>query len=235
MPPADGTLVKMMIVPYDTSKAFADSQPSGPPYVAQINPAEFTDTVALQMNSDETPQGADGNEAKIKGIEPRSFTFDWKLVGIGALDVDGRHGGTPSSAETLQDRLDAFRETVGFSGEVHRQRFLHLIWGRLSITCALESYSVNYKLFDSQGHPLSAELSATFKEHKDPEVQEKEKNLASPDITHGRVIHAGDTLPNLAFGIYRDPARYLDVARANGLDTLRTLDVGSDLILPPVR
>ncbi|WP_147114395.1 hypothetical protein [Tateyamaria sp. syn59] len=235
MAPVDGTLVKLMIVPYDTSKAFADSQPSGPPFVAQINPAEYTDAVQLQMNSDETPQGADGNEAKVKGIEPRSFTLELKEEGSGALDVDGRHGSTPSSAQSLQDRLNAFRETVGFSGEVHRQRFLHLVWGTLSVSCALESYSVNYKLFDPQGNPLRADLSATFIEHKDPEVQEKEKNLASPDITHGRLVHEGDTLPNVVYGIYRDPGRYLDVARANGLNTVRQLDSGSELILPPVR
>jgi hypothetical protein len=235
MAPPDGKLVKLMIVPYETSKAFADSAPAGPPFVAQINPPEYTDAVELEMNADETPQGADGNEAKIKGIKPRSFSLDLHFEGTGALDVDGRHGGAPGSAETLLEKLDAFRETVGFSGEVHRQRFLHLVWGRLSVTCALESYSMNFKLFDSQGNPLRGVLSATFKEHKDPEVQEKEKNLASPDITHGRLVHDGDKLVNLTYGVYRDPRRYIAVARANRLDTVRELDTGSELILPPVR
>lgn len=235
MPPPDGKLVKLTMVPYATSGAFADGAPAGPPFVVQINPPEYTDAVELEMNSDETPQGADGNEAKIKGIKPRSFSLDLHFEGTGALDEDGRHGGAPSSAESLLEKLDAFRETVGFSGEVHRQRYLHLVWGRLSVICALESYSMNFKLFDSQGNPLRGVLSATFKEHKDPEVQEKEKNLASPDITHGRLVHDGDTLVNLTYGVYRDPGRYIAVARANGLDTVRTLDTGSELILPPVR
>ncbi|MCR9056593.1 MAG: hypothetical protein NXI02_04610 [Rhodobacteraceae bacterium] len=235
MPPADGTLVKLMIVPYESSKAFADSLPAGPTFEAQINPAEYTDAVELEMNADETPQGADGNEAKIKGIKPRTFTFDLPLEGSGVLNANGRHGGDPGSSETLIERLDALRETVGFSGEVHRQRFLHLAWGRLSVTCALETYSVNFKLFDPQGNPLRAVLSATFKEHKDPEVQEKEKNLASPDIMHGHLIHDGDTLVNLTYGVYRDPGLYIAVAEVNGLDTVRNLDSGSDLILPPVR
>ncbi len=230
-----GTLVKLMIVPYKTPKAFADGQPAGPPFKVQVNPPEYSLTTALQMNSEETPQGADGNEAKIKGILPIQLSLDFNLDGTGAIDVEGRHGGEPSSAESLEEQLNAFRETVGFSGEVHRQRFLHLVWGRLSLTCALETYSINFKLFDAEGKPLRAVISASFVEHKDPEVQEKEKDLASPDIAHGRLVEVGDTLPNLVFGVYRDASRYLQVARANGLDTVRKLDPGSELILPPVR
>jgi nucleoid-associated protein YgaU len=103
------------------------------------------------------------------------------------------------------------------------------------VTCALESYSVNYKLFDPAGLPIRAVISATFKEHKDPEVQAREQNLASPDVPHAHLVLEGDTLPNVVARVYRDPDRYIAVARANRLNTVRALRPGAELRLPPVR
>jgi hypothetical protein len=132
-------------------------------------------------------------------------------------------------------QIELFKATVGFSGDTHRQRFLQLIWGRLFVTCALESFSVNYKLFDPAGLPIRAELDATFKEHKDPEVQALEQNLASPDISHAHLAGENEKLPNIANNIYRSPDPYIAVARANGLNTVRGLRSGTELRLPPIR
>jgi hypothetical protein len=231
----DGALVKLTIIPFETSKTFADGPPSGPPFIAQFNPTEYTDARELEMNSDQVPHGADGNEAKVKGFKPRSWTFDLMFDGSGATGILGGAGGPRSSVLTVNAQIEAFKLTVGFSGETHRQRFLQLVWGRLFVTCALESFSVNYKLFDQAGLPIRAVVSATFREHKDPEIQEREKNLASPDIQHARLVEEGDTLPNVVNAIYRDPGRYIAVARANRLNNVRCLVPGTELRLPPVR
>jgi len=231
----DGELVKLTIIPFDSSGTFAEGKPSGEPFVAQFNPTEYTDARELEMNADQIPHGADGNEAKVKGFKPRSWTFDLTFDGSGATGADGGQGATPSSVDSVNERLEAFKETVGFSGETHRQRFLQLVWGRLFVTCALESFSINYKLFDPAGTPIRAVVSATFKEHKDPVVQEREKNLASPDIPHTRLVAEGDTLPNLVNTVYRDTAATVAVARANDLNNLRRLPPGTRLRLPPSR
>lgn len=231
----DGALVKMMIIPFDTSDTFAGGPPSGPPFIVQFNPTEYTDARELEMNSDQVPHGADGNEVKVKGFKANTRTFDFMFDGTGATGILGGAGGPPSSVLSVNAQIEAFKLTVGFSGETHRQRFLQLVWGRLFVTCALESFSINYKLFDPAGLPLRAVVSATFREHKDPEVQEREKNLASPDIQHARLIEEGDTLPNVVNAIYRDPGRCIAVARANGLNTVRRLAPGTELRLPPVR
>ena len=231
----DGELVKLTIIPFETSKTFADGDPSGPAFTAQFNPTEYTDSRELEMNSDQVPHGSDGNEAKVKGFKPRSWTFDLMFDGSGATGVQGEPGGPRSTVQTVNDQIEAFKLTVGFSGETHRQRFLQLVWGKLFVTCALESFSVNYKLFDQAGIPIRAVVSATFKEHKDPEVQEREKNLASPDIAHARLVVEGDTLPNVVNAIYRDPGRYIAIASANRLNNVRHLTPGAELRLPPVR
>ncbi|QIE56034.1 hypothetical protein G5B40_11570 [Pikeienuella piscinae] len=231
----DGALVKLTIIPFETSKTFADGPPSGPPFIAQFNPSDYSDAVELELNSDETPQGADGNEAKFKSIKPRSFTFKLFLDGSGATSATPLPSPAPSSPLSVLGQIELFRATVGFYGNVHRQRFLQLVWGRLFVTCALESFSINYKLFDAAGLPIRAELDATFKEHKDAEVSALEKNLASPDIAHAHLALDGERLPNIVNAVYRDPTRYVAVAAVNRLNNLRRLPAGAELRLPPVR
>ena len=228
-------LVKLTIIPFETSKAFAGGPPAGPPFIAQFNPTDYTDALELELNTDQIPHGADGNEAKVKGFKPRTWTLKLLFEGSGATSATGLPLGIPSSSLSVVAQIELFKATVGFSGETHRQRFLQLTWGRLFMTCALESFSVNYKLFDPAGLPIRAELDATFKEHKDPEVQALEKNLASPDIAHAHLVLENEKLPNIVHDTYRSPDRYIAVARANSLDTVRGLQSGSELRLPPVR
>ncbi len=231
----DGMLVKLTIIPFTTSKAFAGGPPAGPPFIAQFNPTEYTDALELELNSDQIPHNADGNEAKFKGFKPRSWTFDLLFDGSGVTPASPELSPVPSSTLSVLGQIELFKATVGFSGETHRQRFLQLIWGRLFVTCALESFSVNYKLFDTAGLPIRAVLSATFKEHKDPEVQALEKNLASPDISHLHLAKENETLPNVVNTVYRDPRHYIAVAQANRLNTVRALRPGAELQLPPMR
>lgn len=231
----DGALVKLTIIPFETSKAFAGGPPAGPPFIAQFNPGEYSDGFEFELNSNETPLGADGNEAKFKAIKPRTFTFELFLDGSGVTPASPLTGPAPSSPLSVLAQIELFKATVGFSGNVHRPRFLQLIWGRLFVTCVTESFTINYKLFDPAGLPVRAVLNVTFREHKDAEVSALEKNLASPDIAHAHLVKAGDKLPNIVDEVYRDPGRYIAVARANRLDTVRRLAPGSALNLPPVR
>ena len=135
----------------------------------------------------------------------------------------------------MVDQIEHFRATTGFSGNVHRPRFLMLVWGKLVVTCVLESFSIVYKLFTPEGLPLRATISATFKEHKDPTQAELEKNLASPNIEHAHVVRQNDRLPTVVHKVYKSPRHYIGVAEANGLDTVRRLKEGGALFLPPLR
>ncbi|HEU6454372.1 MAG TPA: peptidoglycan-binding protein, partial [Roseateles sp.] len=56
----------------------------------------------------------------------------------------------------------------------------------------------------------------------------------SPDLTHKRVVKAGDRLPLLCNEIYGTPHLYLQVAAANGLDDFRNLAPGTQLFFPPL-
>jgi len=222
---ADGQLVRLTITPFDDSENVQSDAPAGPPFTAQFNPESFTVNSEIEFGPDKPAHGDDGEEAKFEAIKPRSFAFDFLLDGTGAA----------GQKVEVSGQIEAFKATVGFAGNIHRPRFLVLNWGTFIATCVIESFSLNYKLFRPDGTPLRVVLSASFREHKPKELKERTKNLQSPDILHAHLVKEGEHLSLITHRVYKDPHFYLQVAEANGLDTVRTLQTGSTLYLPPVR
>jgi hypothetical protein len=232
-------LVKLIILPFDDSKTVQAGPPSGPPFIAQFNPETYTDTTEIELAPTEPAPGDAGQEAKFKSIKQKIFTFDLMFDGTGYSPAPPPAGALdtllPSSGLSVVAQIELFKATTGFSGNVHRPRYLMLVWGKLIVTCVLESFSIAHKLFTPEGLPLRATISATFKEHKDNAQAELEKNLASPDISHARSVIEGEHLSTLVNEVYKSPRHYLAVAEANGLDTVRHLVAGQILLLPPLR
>jgi nucleoid-associated protein YgaU len=96
------------------------------------------------------------------------------------------------------------------------------------------SAQVTYKLFHSSGLPLRATINATFKQTMSAEEQAATARLQSPDLTHFRLVKAGETLPLIAQKVYGDPAMYLEIARVNNINNFRRLKEGQQLVLPPI-
>jgi nucleoid-associated protein YgaU len=222
---ADGLLVKLTIIPFEDSETVQMGPPAGPPFIAQFNPESFTVNNEFEYGTADPTQGADGTEGKFKGIKPRTFSFEFLLDGTGAQGA---------KFEVLA-QVELFKQTVGFSGEIHRPPFLVLAWGSFIATCVLESFSVAYKLFRPNGTPLRATLSASFREHKDKSLMALLMNLTSPDVLHAHLVKKGENLPLITHRVYKDPRYYYHVAEANGLDTVRAVAAGTALHLPPLR
>jgi len=221
----DGLLAKLTIIPFAEPDTVQSGLPSGPPFIAQYNPEAFT--VKNEFNY-ETEKGHadDGGEAKFLGVKERDLAFELLLDGTGA-------DGLPKREVLLQ--IELFKQTVGFSGDIHRPPFLVLNWGTFIATCVLTSFSVNYKLFRPNGTPLRATISASFKEHKPKSLKELIKNLASPDIVHGHLVTQDEHLSLICHRVYKDPKYYFHVAETNGLDNLRQVETGTTLYLHPLK
>lgn len=234
----DGALLKLTIIPFEDSEG-AMGPPAGPPFVVQFNPETYTDTTEFKYGPDEPPQGAVGAEAKFERVNPKKYSFELMLDGTGVSPAPPPAGAldsvAPSTGLSVVAQIELFKLTVGFSGNVHRPRFLMLVWGRLLVTAVLESYSIAYKLFSPAGLPMRASMSATFREHTPKGFGELLKNLASPDIDHVHQVLEGEHLSKVVYDVYKDPAYYMSVAAANRLDTVRSLVPGSALYLPPAR
>lgn len=95
----------------------------------------------------------------------------------------------------------------------------------------LESLTQDFTLFDSDGHPLRANLDVSFKEFLKPE-EDKRKN--DPEYTT-RMVKRGDTLSSIAAEMLGDPARWRIIADANQLDNPRALETGMSLSIPKIR
>ena len=80
--------------------------------------------------------------------------------------------------------------------------------------------------------PLRASITATFTDNSDDQTRVALAQDESPDLTHVRLVKAGDTLPGLCMEIYGDPLRYLQVAEANALDDFRRLEAGHAARVP---
>ena len=99
----------------------------------------------------------------------------------------------------------------------------------------LKSASIAYKLFKADGTPLRATISATFVDAVEDQTRVALAQDLSPDLTHVRVLRAGETLAGLCQQIYGDPALYLKVARANQFDSVRRLPAGTRVRFPPLQ
>jgi nucleoid-associated protein YgaU len=221
----DGLLVKMTITPFEDTETVQTGPPAGPAFIAQFNPESFTIENQFEYGPENPAQGDQGGEAKFKGIKARIFSFDFLLDGTGA---------SGEKREVLE-QIDLFRMTTGFQGDTHRPHFLVLTWGTFIATCVIESFSITYKLFRPDGTPLRATLSAKFREHTSPQLNQLIKNLSSPDVIHAHLVKEGEHLSLITHRIYKDPSYYYQVAEANGLDTVRSVQTGATLYFPPVK
>jgi nucleoid-associated protein YgaU len=77
-------------------------------------------------------------------------------------------------------------------------------------------------------------ITAAFADNADDKTRVAIAQDESADLTHVRLVKAGDTLPALCERIYGEPRMYAEVARANGLDNFRDLRPGMQLRFPPL-
>ena len=200
-------------------------------FKAYVNPSDIA--ISSEFEYDEAQgSGTTNSRMNFKSVKPRTMSLTLFLDGTGAngrplLDKDGK-------SCTVQDKVEQFQTVTGFNGEIHRTNYLKIGWGKLMMRCVLKSASIAYKLFTPEGVPLRAVITASFSGNSDDETRVAKEEKQSADLTHVRLVKAGDELPALCTEIYGDPGMYVRVARANGLDDFRRLVPGTRLRFPPL-
>lgn len=218
--PNKGELEKLLI------KAYSEADYSGEPvaeFKVDFNPQEYGQVYDVEYQRQQG-EGTTGSPVVFRKVKPQEYKFKLMFDGTGA------------SGEKVEvyDRIQEFFSVVGYDGEIHRPRYLKLIWGKLESKCVLLKADITYKLFYSDGRPLRAVMDATFSENIDDSTRAAEANDQSPDLMRRVTVVAGDTLPLLCYRAYGDQSYYLQVAEANGLDDFRRLQVGQQLVFPPL-
>jgi len=225
-----GALRRLVIRAYEKAD-YPDKALTGT-FEAYVNPSEITIAYEIEYDGGQG-SGTTNSRMTFKKAKPGDMTLTFFLDGTGAsgrplVDSDGK----PCS---VQNKVEQFQTVTGYNGKIHRTSYLKIGWGTLTIKrCVLKSASIAYKLFKPDGVPLRAVITAVFSDNSDDKTRVAMAQDESADLTHVRLVKAGDTLPSLCNEIYGDPGMYLRVARANGLDDFRHLVRGMRLRFPPL-
>jgi len=193
-------------------------------YKVQINPEKYSKSFGVTFSQD---KGIDTASVlpKFKTQTPQLIKFEFYLDSTGVVP----------GVTSVPDSLKKFKETAyDFNGQIHSPNYLKLLWGDLVFKCLLDSMDVEYTLFSPSGTPLRAKISARFRQHQSPDELERRSAKKSADLTHTRVVLAGDSLPLMCYRIYGDSGYYTQVAKHNGMSDFRRLPEGSKVEFPPL-
>lgn len=203
-----------------------------------INPEQFSQQFQIEYDRNQA-QGSQHNDLKYKFTRPQELKLDFTLDGTGVVPDKQNPG--KFHQDIIGQLQDFFRLTYTMNPETHKPNFLRLLWGNFSFgygeygfNCLLTNLQVSYTLFDPNGSPLRAKLSATFTSYVEQKLRLLEENKKSPDLTHQSKVTAGYNLPLMTYRIYEDPSYYLQIAKVNGLVNFRRLKTNTDLRFPPL-
>ncbi len=198
-----------------------------PQFVLPVNPEQWAQKFKVEYDA-KPAHGAQGVEGKFKSSAPEELRLDFVFDGTDSIY------GYEYLGTSVPDQIQEFKSVVyTLTGEIHQPKFLKIIGLGISFDCFLTDLQITYVLFKPDGTPLRAKLSATFLNYKETERRVREERKSSPDLTHVRMVKAGDNLPLMTYRIYKDPKYYLEVAKANRLTNFRRLPAGQDILFPP--
>lgn len=226
-------LEKLTIEAYTTVGRERDGKPPAATFTAMFNPESIALGYAIQYGQDQAI-GSDGKQQKYAKSYPADMGLTLVLDGSGATEMGIARLG---KADTVEQRVaDFLAMAFDRNSDIHEPNFLVLRWGeKTAFPCRLSSLNIRYTGFNRGGSPLRAELDLKLVADESVEdLAKKQGGLKSPDVTHSRVVRAGDTLPLLAKEVYGSSAHYLWVAKENKLDGFRRLEPGQRLVFPPL-
>ncbi len=200
-------------------------------FEAMYNPDSFTQDYGIVYSRRQALNSSD-REQMYGHSESQRQNLTLLLDGTGVDSIGILRPTLKSVRERVTEFLDlAYR----MNGDTHEPNFLLLKWGKdMSFSCRLEQVSISYTSFDRGGDPLRAVLEVQLISDEEVAKRVGGEGKNSPDVTHSRIVKAGDTLPLLAREVYGSADYYLLLARANELDNFRDLQPGQVIVFPPL-
>jgi len=141
---------------------------------------------------------------------------------ITGWDAGSMFSGLPDAAKGLMD----------IDSDLHAPPICLFVWGTFIFQCIIERVSKRFTMFLPEGIPVRATLNVTLKEYREVDVQVKELDLLSSDLTKSWLVKQGDTLWAIAAKEYGSPADWRLIADANRIDNPRLLEPGKELVIP---
>jgi hypothetical protein len=207
-----------------------------------FNPVSLN--LKLQIDRVETKAiGQPDGTASQVAIPSQDFSFDF------IIDGTGFEGGKSAITNSLPNVNDAGKEShkyvsgeiaklltlvYKYEGEKHQSNYIEILYGKILIQCVLSSIDITYTLFDKAGMPLRAKVSLSFKTTGKKQLQDIIANAQSPDLTHIRELKQHDHFLNMSNKMYENNYLYVQVARANNMNSIRENKTGNRVVFPPI-
>lgn len=121
-----------------------------------------------------------------------------------------------------------------------RPPLVELSWGQAQsnvgfpFKCVLESLKQQFTLFTSDGMPVRAKVSVSFKEYELPKDEQQKEPRRSSYPAQTYTVREGDTLSGIAAAVWNDPAKWRRLAEVNEIPNPRLLEPGQSLIVPAI-
>jgi hypothetical protein len=146
-------------------------------------------------------------------------------------------GGRDVSEDTRQ-----FTDLVAIDADTHAPPRVEFIWGGPPFKAVVEKISQRFTMFQGDGTPVRATLGVTFKQYKSIAEQLDNPRRNSSDKTKHRILGKVEgfrptaaTLWQLSAEEYGEARFWREIARANGIEDLRTLERGDTVLVPPLK
>jgi nucleoid-associated protein YgaU len=127
-----------------------------------------------------------------------------------------------------------FVDMLAIDGELHAPPRVEFRWGSFSFRAVVEKISQKFTMFRSDGTPVRATLTVTFKQYKTIAEQLEDPRRNSADKTKRRIFEAHDSIWLLAAREYGQVRYWRLIARENDIDDPRRIQPGRVLVLPPI-
>jgi hypothetical protein len=121
---------------------------------------------------------------------------------------------------------------MSINPRTHAPPVVMFTWGSVSFTGVLARVNQRFTMFLPDGTPVRARLQVAFNEYRNAELEAKEIKRETADYSKLYVVGQEETLSNIAYAIYGDPALWRPIAIHNKIDNPHVLPVGTRLLVP---
>ncbi|HYD37114.1 MAG TPA: LysM peptidoglycan-binding domain-containing protein [Allosphingosinicella sp.] len=190
--------------------------------------------IPLRFNptSYQLQKGNEFAEIAVPGLETPPIQY--VRGGSETLSFDALLDTSDTQKNVREEYVDRIANLMRINSELHAPPIVQFVWDTEIFQGVVSSLTVNYVLFTPEGVPMRAEAALSLTAYRPVEVQIAERPRNSPDVEKSYTVRRGDRLDHIADGVYRDPARWRDIALRNGIADPRRLDPGRMLLLPRI-
>ena len=198
----------------------------------QLNPTKITVTRSTDNTKEDTDSDGNPVSKDAATFQPAKYTIKFTLDDSGAIEHLKLPGNNISESMQILEKY-----TIIPDNESHKNPYVYLQWGKTFESTYFGQVSAlkyDYTFFDLDGNPLRVEVTMSITE-VDSSFDSNLRNFNSPDITRIPTIKDKDNLVKFSMDSYDDKKYYIRIAELNNLSSVRDLENGKKLFLPPLK